>query len=68
MPASEQTARKGYGTTQQVAEHIGFSPVTLRKWRWQRTGPPFTGSGSGVRYAWADVEAWMRDRPTTKHS
>jgi hypothetical protein len=63
---SETTsAREGYGTTAEVAEYIGFKPATLRNWRWRGGGPPFTGRMHGVRYAWADVDHWMRER--SKH-
>ncbi|MFB4312880.1 helix-turn-helix domain-containing protein [Actinomadura sp. 21ATH] len=62
--AKAETApvREGYGTTAEVAEYTGFKVGTLRNWRWRGGGPEFTGRGAGVRYAWDDVERWMRER------
>lgn len=57
-----RTLPRGYGTTREVAEYLGFSAGTLRNWRSAGKGPPFTGRDKNVRYRWADVDRWMRER------
>ena len=42
-----------------VAELIGISVATVRRWRMLRTGPPFRKIGSAVRYSRAELEAWL---------
>lgn len=42
---------------------LGLSPSTLAKWRMTGDGPPFQKlSARCVRYAVADLEAWMASR------
>lgn len=59
--AATRTARRGYGNTAEVAAYTGYSPKTLRNKRARGEGPKFTGTRTGIRYAWADVDAWMND-------
>lgn len=46
-----------------LADFLGVAVQTVRKWRWQRSGPSFVKTGRLVRYRLADVEAWL-DRQT----
>ena len=48
-----------YMTPRQVAQVTGMALPTLAKWRCLGGGPPFTKMGAAVRYAVADVEAWL---------
>lgn len=49
-------------TTAEVAEFLGFAVITIRKWRTEGVGPPFTKivGGRGIRYRRADVEDFMK--------
>jgi predicted DNA-binding transcriptional regulator AlpA len=51
-------------TEHQVAEIIGMSLASLRRWRLQRQGPKYLKIGAAVRYPPADVSAWLESRPT----
>jgi len=63
------TGRKSAGTrapsrqpladTDQVAEFLGVSAVTLAQWRYRGCGPTFVHAGQFVRYRWADVDKWL---------
>ena len=53
------TKREPLATTAQVAEYLGRSPQTLRWWRSTGQGPTYSGRYAGVRYRWADVDAWL---------
>lgn len=56
----EQTLRPG-----EVAEILGVSPETLRRWRQDGSGPPFEQlSERTVRYPKAALEAWRAERRT----
>ena len=46
-----------------LAQRLGLSPRTLRKWRHERVdGPPFLRlPGGAVRYRPADVNTWIDD-------
>ncbi len=46
----------------QAAHRLGLkNPKTLSVWRSRRTGPPYRKVGKRlVRYALADLEAWMQ--------
>lgn len=51
----------------ELAAWLGVHPKTLAKWRnpkpgQPRRGPRFVREGRTVRYAWADVYAWVNDR------
>ena len=43
----------------QAADVLGLSVKTLRRWRWARRGPPWRKIGSAVRYADADLAAFI---------
>lgn len=46
-------------TTDQAAEYLSISPVTLRTWRCRGGGPAFVKiSARSVRYRIADLQAW----------
>jgi len=47
-------------TTADAAAYLGRAPQTLRNWRNLRTGPKFSGRGSGIRYRITDLEAWIK--------
>jgi len=47
-----------------VACLIGASVATVRRWRLQRTGPPFRKLGSLVRYCPEELAAWLASRPS----
>lgn len=49
-----------YLTAKQVAQLLQMKDDTLYQWRRQGEGPPFIKLGRTVRYARADVEAWLR--------
>jgi len=55
---------KTHLTRQQASEFTGFSVQTLGKWAVTGKGPRFTKIGTGrssrVRYAIADLEAFLR--------
>ena len=46
----------------QLAEKWGLAKITLRKWRADRKGPPYTKLGNSVRYPADGAEAWMSAR------
>jgi excisionase family DNA binding protein len=51
-------------TTKEAAEHLGYSPYTLRRARLDGTlsgkeAPKATKSGKAVRYKKSDLDAWM---------
>jgi hypothetical protein len=46
-------------TPSNLAEQIKCSLATLKRWRRRGEGPPWFRLGVGIRYAAADVEAWV---------
>jgi len=46
-------------TTKEVANMTGLSRETLAQWRSQRRGIPYLKIGRSVRYALADVQAYL---------
>ncbi len=46
-------------TTKEVADLTGLSRETLAQWRSQRRGIPYLKIGRSVRYAIADVQAYL---------
>lgn len=48
-------------TTADVAQRLDVHEVTVRKWRCDGTGPPYTRLGGCVRYLRRDVEAWIEE-------
>ena len=47
-----------------VAEILGISVATVRRWRLLRRGPRFLKLESSVRYKPEDISAWLESRPT----
>ena len=47
-------------TTKEVANMTGLSRETLAQWRSQRRGIPYLKIGRSVRYAFADVQAYLK--------
>lgn len=49
----------------QVAEMVGLSVKTLRRWRLFGRGPKYHKlNGRAVRYEIAEIEAWVAAQPT----
>lgn len=48
-----------YYDTYTLAEHLGLSWETLKKWRQTGYGPPWIKIGQLVRYNVAEAEAWL---------
>ena len=58
-----QTTRTLLLTEQQAAEYLNVSPATLRDWRYRGDGPRHVRySARCVRYALADLDAWVTSR------
>jgi len=47
----------------QVAAILGVSLSCLRKWRWQRTGPPVVKISTLCRYPQDELMAWIESQP-----
>jgi hypothetical protein len=62
VAAREVTVRLGLATSAEVATYLDRSEQTLANWRWLGTGPRYTGKGRGLRYDWADVDAWLKSQ------
>jgi predicted DNA-binding transcriptional regulator AlpA len=45
-----------------LAAFLGIPPHTLDQWRSQGLGPARHRIGRHIRYAWADVEQWLRQQ------
>lgn len=54
---------KRFLSEQEVAEELGISVQTARKWRSIRRGPPFVKFGSRVAYPREDLEQWIAAQP-----
>lgn len=50
---------RALATTDEVAEFLGVSPVTLAQWRGQGRGPGWVKVGRRVRYDWIVVQSWV---------
>ena len=51
----------------EAAARLGLTVATLRRWRWARRGPQWVKVGAAVRYAPADIAAFIeagRQLPT----
>ena len=46
---------------EEVAELLGLSPATLKKWRRNHRGPRYYRLGSAVRYKREDLEAFVSE-------
>ena len=56
-------------TTPELANYLGLSVSTLRRWRYQGYGPkPVIFGQHTVRYRMKDVEAFVISCPTTSTS
>ena len=55
-------------TERQAAEFLAVSPRTLQAWRVKGGGPSFLKIGASVRYAPADLSAWIADQNRTNTS
>ena len=47
-----------------IAEALGVSVATVRRWRLLKRGPKFLKVGASVRYSAEDLRAWLASRPT----
>jgi helix-turn-helix protein len=52
----------------EAGETIGYSGQTLRKWRWNGSGPPYYKHGRAVRYDLDELLAWMKSHRVTSTS
>src|SRR5262249_5142821 len=49
---------------QEVAQVLGVSVATVRRWRLLKQGPKYMKIGAAVRYRPEDISAWLASRPT----
>lgn len=61
-----KTERERLASPDELAEHLGVTVKTLAQWRYLGTGPKFTKAGRSVRYRWADIDAWLKTRDSTR--
>lgn len=55
----------GFLTDVEVAEFLGLSVATVRRWRLLNQGPLWVRvSKSAIRYRQEDLLAWVQSRPT----
>lgn len=47
----------------EVAEILGISVATIRRWRLLGQGPQFLKCGAAVRYSVTEVTDWLASRP-----
>lgn len=50
-------------TEREVASVLNVSLSCLRKWRWQRVGPPVVKLSSMCRYPHDGLMAWIESQP-----
>jgi excisionase family DNA binding protein len=48
----------------QVAELLGVSLATVRRWRLLNRGPRFLKLGASCKYKFSDVASWLESRPS----
>ena len=48
----------------QVAQRLGVSIATVRRWRSLKAGPRFRRIGTSVRYATDDLRVWIESLPS----
>jgi predicted DNA-binding transcriptional regulator AlpA len=48
----------------QVAEMLGVSVATVRRWRLLRQGPRFLKLGALCKYRIEDIALWLESRPS----
>jgi predicted site-specific integrase-resolvase len=51
-------------TPAEVSAVLRVATKTLANWRSQGKGPAFSKAGHSVRYAWADIEAYIESTKT----
>lgn len=49
-----------------AATYLGLAPKTLARWRWAGKGPTFRKLGAAVRYATADLDAFIAESEVTR--
>jgi hypothetical protein len=49
----------GYITAEELAVELNKSPLTLRRWRRSKRGPPFIRTGREVFYSRESVRRWL---------
>jgi predicted DNA-binding transcriptional regulator AlpA len=47
-----------------VADMLGVSVATVRRWRLLRQGPRYLKLGAAVRYKPEDISTWLESRPS----
>lgn len=60
MATATATVRQALLTPAEAAAYLRRAPKTLRNWRSEGYGPRWSGSGHGVRYRLADLDAWIK--------
>jgi predicted DNA-binding transcriptional regulator AlpA len=48
----------------QVAEMLGVSVATVRRWRMTKTGPRYLKVGALCKYQVQDISAWLKSCPS----
>ena len=43
----------------EVAELLRLSPLTLTRWRYEKTGPPYYKPGGRILYSKSEVLSWL---------
>jgi len=51
----------------QVAEMLGVSVATVRRWRLLKQGPRFLKLGVLCKYRTEDIASWLESRPSGGH-
>jgi hypothetical protein len=51
-----------YNTEEEHAEQLGICAKTLRNWRRDQKGPPFTVLAERIYYYRPSTERWLRDQ------
>jgi predicted DNA-binding transcriptional regulator AlpA len=57
-----RTLMVGWISRLDLAQELGLSVETLRRWEAQRMGPPSIRAGRKVYYRRSTVEAWLEDQ------
>ena len=57
----EEKHQKNFLSTAEVADMLGISPATLRKWRATDMCPRFYKFNRSVFYKREDIEAWISE-------
>lgn len=54
-------------TEREAADYLRLAPATLARWRWRGDrGPRWRKLGGAVRYAHADLEAFLADATSSR--